>query len=267
MRIAASALLARFGKIRRFDACLSDWVSIYSPSKRHQEIDMKVAKLSSEDRRAAIVKAVRRVFAEKGFDGTTTRELADAAGVSEALLFKHFPNKEALFTAMQAACCTEEDVGIFERIKALEPSASTLVLLVHFLVSRIVGGSKPRHSDQAIVNRLMLRSLADDGEFAQVLLARVAHEWIPKVEECIAAAIAAGDAVDGFVQPHLSGWLTHHVAAMLMLHRLPTSAVVQYAMPEAQLVEQTVWFSLRGMGLKEKTIARYYNPKALALFQ
>ena len=37
------------------------------------------AKLSSTERRAAIIKAVRRVFAEKGFDGTTTRELADAA--------------------------------------------------------------------------------------------------------------------------------------------------------------------------------------------
>src|ERR1700676_4991277 len=97
------------------------------------------AKLTSEDRRAAIIKAVRRVFAEKGFDGTTTRELADAAGVSEALLFKHFPNKEALFSAMQASCCTEQDMGRFERVRALEPSASTLVLLVHFLVSRIAG--------------------------------------------------------------------------------------------------------------------------------
>jgi AcrR family transcriptional regulator len=80
------------------------------------------AKLSSDDRRAAIIKAVRHVFADKGFDGTTTRELADAAGISEGLLFKHFPSKEALFTAMQTACCTEEDIGIFQRIKALEPS-------------------------------------------------------------------------------------------------------------------------------------------------
>jgi len=64
------------------------------------------AKLSSEERRSAIIHAVRRVFAEKGFHGTTTRELALAAGVSEALLFKHFPNKEALFSAMLMACCT-----------------------------------------------------------------------------------------------------------------------------------------------------------------
>lgn len=225
------------------------------------------AKLSSEDRRAAIVKAVRRVFAEKGFDGTTTRELADSAGISEGLLFKHFPKKEALFAAMQEACCTEEDLGLFARIKALEPSASTLVLLVHFLVSRIVGGCKVSDSDQAVLNRLILRSLADDGEFARVLLARVGREWIPKVRQCIVAAISAGDAIEGRVQPRLSGWLTHHVAAMIMLHLLPAASVVDYGMSEAQLVEQTVWFALRGMGLKEKTIACYYNPKALALFQ
>src|ERR1700722_18469836 len=101
---------------------------------------MKTAiKLSSRERRADIIKAVRQVFAKKGFDGTTTRELAEAAGVSEALLFKHFPNKEALFSAMQLECCSEEDTGRYELLAALEPSASTLVLLVHFVVSRCVG--------------------------------------------------------------------------------------------------------------------------------
>src|SRR5580704_11214794 len=96
-------------------------------------------KLSSEERRAAIIKAVRRVFAEKGFDGTKTRELAEAAGVSEALLFKHFPNKEALYSAMQVSCCTEQHSGTIERLRALEPSASTLVCLIHFIVSKVLG--------------------------------------------------------------------------------------------------------------------------------
>src|SRR5258705_13933928 len=97
------------------------------------------AKLSNEERRAAIIKAVRRAFAEKGFHGTTTRELALAAGVSEALLFKHFPNKEALFSAMQMSCCSGPDQDRVERLKALEPSASTMVLMVHFLVSKVIG--------------------------------------------------------------------------------------------------------------------------------
>src|ERR1700716_2031712 len=115
------------------------------------------SKLSGEEGRAAIIKAVRMVFAEKGFHGTTTRELADAAGVSEALLFKHFPNKEALFEAMLQTCCNQQDHGTMERLKSQEPSASTLVLMVHFLVSRIMGCAS-RDDDQAI-DRLMLRSL------------------------------------------------------------------------------------------------------------
>jgi hypothetical protein len=68
------------------------------------------------------------------------------------------------------------------------------------------------------------------------------------------------------VQARVSGWLTHHVAAMIMLHLLPSASVVDYSMSQDQLVQQTVWFGLRGMGLKEKAISQYYNPKAMALF-
>src|SRR5437588_3444457 len=111
------------------------------------------AKLSSEERRAAIVKAVRRVFADKGFHGTTTRELAVAAGVSEALLFKHFPNKEALFSAMKLSL-NEQDLGRLERIKGLEASVSTLVLLIHFLASRVVEGWTAAEDEATIQTRL-----------------------------------------------------------------------------------------------------------------
>jgi AcrR family transcriptional regulator len=223
-------------------------------------------KLSSEERRAAIIKAVRRVFAEKGFHGTTTRALADAAEVSEALLFKHFPNKEALFSAMQLSCCNEQDMGRLERLKALEPSASTLVLMVHFLVSLLVNSCASRDDEQAVQNRLMLRSLAEDGEFARLMLRRLATGWIPKIEACLQKAAAAGEAVPSPVLPSLGGWFTHHLAATLMLYLLPTTPVVDYGVDRQKLVEQTVWFTLRGMGLKEKAIERYYNPKALALF-
>src|SRR5215831_7565828 len=114
------------------------------------------SKLSYEERRVAIINAVRRVFAEKGFHGTTTRELAEAAGVSEALLFKHFPDKESLYSAMQISCCAQ-DPGKGERLMALEPSASTLVFLVHLLFSHML---EPGQDDEDVIqSRLMLRSL------------------------------------------------------------------------------------------------------------
>ena len=120
-------------------------------------------KLTSEARRAAIIKAVRQVFADRGFHGTTTRELAAAAGVSEALLFKHFPTKEALYAAMQQSCCAEKDAVTVERLKALEPSTATLVALVHLFVTR-AAGSRPAGAEKTF-QRLMLHSLMEDGAF------------------------------------------------------------------------------------------------------
>jgi AcrR family transcriptional regulator len=223
-------------------------------------------KLSGEERRAAIVQAVRRVFADKGFHGTTTRELAQAAGVSEALLFKHFPNKEALYSAMLQACCGQEkDPGLVERLKALEPSASTLVILLHLWASHMLGERTPG-DDENVQHRLMLRSLLEDGEFARFFLQRVSSRWIGKLEECLKAAVAAGDAVEGPVEPRLAGWFAEHVVITIMIRLRPAAPIVDYGVPRKKLVEQAVWFVLRGMGLKEEAIKRCYNPQALGLF-
>src|SRR5580704_15615308 len=120
------------------------------------------SKLSGEDRRAAIIRAVRRVFAEKGFHGTTTRALADAAGVSEALLFKHFPNKEALYSAMQQACNQDQEVRMAEWLQTLEPSTSSLVFLVHMMISRILECPSAGSDDESLQTHLMLRSMMED---------------------------------------------------------------------------------------------------------
>jgi AcrR family transcriptional regulator len=222
------------------------------------------SKLSSEERREAIIKSVQRVFAEKGFDGTTTRELAHAAGVSEALLFKHFPNKEALYLAMQHSCCRGKDPAI-ERLKALEPSTSTLVTLVHFMVSRKVG-FRPHDEEDATNMRLMLRSILGDGEFARLQFRHMSTGWIPKIEESLRTAVAAGDVVDGVIVSGLSGWFCHHLAVALKYYLSHEEPIVDYKVPRAKLIEQAVGFILRGMGLKDEAVKRYYNPKALALF-
>ncbi len=57
-------------------------------------------KLTALERRAAIVESALKVFSEKGFRGTTTRELAAAAGVSEPVLYQHFATKSELYAAI-----------------------------------------------------------------------------------------------------------------------------------------------------------------------
>ncbi len=224
------------------------------------------AKLTGDERRSAIVAAVRRVFAEKGFHGTTTRELAREAGVSEALLFKHFPNKQALYAAMLVSCSQHLGEAMFERLQALEPSGSTLVVLVHIMLSNFLAVQRPGNDDPSIQTRLMLHSILDDGEFARLRLRQIGECWIPKIEECIKAAIAAGEAAEGPVPCDIRGWLAHQLASGVRIHLLPPGGVIDFDPEREQLIEQTVWFALRGMGMTDAAIKRHYNAKALALF-
>src|ERR1041384_8647064 len=96
------------------------------------------AKLPSSERRQAIVDAVTGVFAEKGFHATTSRELARAAGVSEALIYRHFPSKETLYAAMLDACAKGPAFEEFNRILALKPSTETLIHMIHFTIAHFV---------------------------------------------------------------------------------------------------------------------------------
>ncbi|QOV21465.1 TetR/AcrR family transcriptional regulator [Anabaenopsis elenkinii] len=51
---------------------------------------------SEAQTRTRILEAAQKLFASQGFDGTTTRDLAQAAGVAEGTLFRHFPNKKSI---------------------------------------------------------------------------------------------------------------------------------------------------------------------------
>ena len=49
--------------------------------------------LSTHDK---VLKAAQKLFARNGYDGTTTKELAETAGIAEGTLFRHFTNKKAI---------------------------------------------------------------------------------------------------------------------------------------------------------------------------
>lgn len=60
----------------------------------------KKGRLSAEERKKQIMAAATELFAEKGFSGTRTREIASSAGISETLIFQHFASKEELYKAI-----------------------------------------------------------------------------------------------------------------------------------------------------------------------
>src|SRR5258708_12632961 len=93
---------------------------------------MATIRLDSDERRKAIVAAAVPLFARKGFTGTTTKELAEAAGISEALLFRHFPSKKNLYGEILRLGC-EGDPAL-ERLPPLAPSTTPLLHLTTLLM-------------------------------------------------------------------------------------------------------------------------------------
>jgi AcrR family transcriptional regulator len=56
-------------------------------------------RLSASERRQELVETALRVFTEGSYRGTTTAEIARAAGVSEPILYRHFASKRELYLA------------------------------------------------------------------------------------------------------------------------------------------------------------------------
>jgi AcrR family transcriptional regulator len=79
-------------------------------------------RLSLPQRRRQLIDAARRVFAERGFRGATTRQIAAAAGVTEALIFQHFPDKDALYAAILDEQAGESQAGHDRWLADLEAS-------------------------------------------------------------------------------------------------------------------------------------------------
>lgn len=77
-------------------------------------------RLSSQDRRSAILAAAVRLFSERGFRGVTTRELASTLGVSEPVLYQHFPSKKELYAAIIEE---SKDQGYHDALQGLNDAA------------------------------------------------------------------------------------------------------------------------------------------------
>ena len=70
------------------------------------------------DTRARIVAEAGRLFAERGYSGTTTAEIARRAGIAEGTIYRHFRSKDDLFVA-----CVEALFGRAARQEAEEVEA------------------------------------------------------------------------------------------------------------------------------------------------
>lgn len=194
------------------------------------------------------------LFARRGFAGTTTREIARQAGVSEALLFQHFPSKAALYQEILAQGCDGDPA--LAKLMSLQPSTAALVEMTRMFVRHFVEGEVGGDADTR--HRLIVNSFLDDGEYARLLFGWVRDEVYPWFAACLDAAEKAGDLASGCVRRENGFWFGEHVAAMIAYARLSGQPTVPYAGDAETVIADAARFILRGHGLSDAVIDRYW---------
>ena len=111
----------------------------------------------------------------------------------------------------------------------------------------------------------MLKSFLEDGTYARLVYQNRFSCYCSQIEACLTVATKAGDVVAGPVSKTNRTYFAHHIGAWLALVHLPPKPAMDYKTSREELLNQAVWFALRGMGMTDKAIATHYNPKALAL--
>ena len=109
-----------------------------------------------------ILRVAMRLFSQRGFRGTTTKEIATAAGVSEAMVFRHFATKEQLYSAIldHKACLNETMDPLHVVNEALARKDDRAVF------EGLALDALNQHDCDPQFNRLLLHSALEEHELA-----------------------------------------------------------------------------------------------------
>jgi TetR/AcrR family transcriptional regulator len=196
-------------------------------------------RLSLAQRRRQLIEAARRVFAERGFRGATTRQIAAAAGVTEALIFQHFPDKDSLYAAIldeEAARSRLDDwLAEIETYKAAGADEAVIRCLYTCLITH--------HEADPDLIRLMVFSALENHPLAQQI-----HGRATRIYTFLESFIADGQRRGRF-RPGSPAVLARATLAMPVyyilqrhLFKTPSSPVTT-----AEIIDEGVAFTLAGL--------------------
>jgi len=141
--------------------------------------------MSGGARREQILATAVSLFSQRGFKGTTTKEIARAAGVSEAMVFRHFENKDALYQAILDTKDCVDGVRRFpwdenESLKKAMADKDDIAVFYNIALDAL----NKHHKDVAFM-RLLFYSALEEHELAE----RFFHDFIEQVYEFIGGYI------------------------------------------------------------------------------
>jgi AcrR family transcriptional regulator len=139
-------------------------------------------RMAAEDRRHQILRVAVTLFSQRGFGGTTTKEIAQAAGVSEAMVFRHYATKQELYTAiLDHKACSGDRMNPEEMVaEALKQKDDRAVF------EQLALGALEHHEADPEFQRLLLHSALEKHELAEMFF----EKFLRRVYELLGGYIA-----------------------------------------------------------------------------
>ncbi|MES1258802.1 MAG: TetR/AcrR family transcriptional regulator [Acidobacteriota bacterium] len=119
-------------------------------------------RMAGEDRRRQLIEVAIDLFSRRGFAGTTTREIAAAAGVTEAIIFRHFTTKQDFYKAILDYKCQGKGASDWLAITQKFMDADDDEGLFRMLISTIV----TVYREEPQFERLLLYAALEGHELA-----------------------------------------------------------------------------------------------------
>jgi AcrR family transcriptional regulator len=134
-----------------------------TPTNDHAESPIAV-RMAGEERRRQILRLAVRLFSQRGFRGTTTKEIAQAAGISEAMVFRHFATKQELYAAiLDYKACSDSGFNpcgiIADAVKRKDDRA---------VFEQLAFSALQHHECDTEFHRLLLHSALEGHELAEM---------------------------------------------------------------------------------------------------
>jgi AcrR family transcriptional regulator len=143
--------------------------------------------MPAENRRRQIVAIAAELFSKKGFSGTTTKEIADQAGVSEAIIFRHFPSKEVLYAAILDYKTRETAQHLRSHLREAANRKDDVAFFGSLAYSAL-----ELHRKDPTLMRLLLYSALEGHELSEIFFASTAQETRSFVRRYIKQRAADG---------------------------------------------------------------------------
>jgi TetR/AcrR family transcriptional regulator len=141
-----------------------------------------------EARRSQILEVAAGLFSQRGFAGTTTRQIAAAVGTSETVLFRHFPSKESLYTAILERWAPSADVERWlDGLRAMADRRDDEALF-----KAVVTAALASYRSDTVYHRLMLFAALEDHALARVAHVRFTSPLASFLREYVARRQAEG---------------------------------------------------------------------------